>query len=176
MFAKALGFLIAAAVVVLPVTASAKAKRVTAIATVQAKQSWQKVPIRLHRGGVLRIKAAGKWIFNPSQPPVDGAGAGNLSTAGRTNYTFSGAEGREGQLIGKIGAGKPFVAGARGVHKIKRGERGPLYLSINDDIRQSAGSGLTDNSGHLTVKIEYDPPRFPTRQRSRLPCRFVFCF
>jgi len=175
MFAKTLGLLIAAAIVAQPVAASAKIKRVVAAANVQANQGWQKVAITLHGRGVLRVKADGKWTFNPSQPPVDGAGAGNLSTAGRTNYTFSGAEGREGQLVGRIGGGAPFVAGAQSVHKIRRGETGPLYLSINDDIRQSAGNGLTDNRGHLTVRIEYDAPHFQTRRRSRLPCRFV-CF
>jgi len=159
MFAKALGVLIAAAIIGLPVAASAKVKRVIATATVQANQAWQKVAIVPHGRGVLRFRTDGIWVFNPSQRAVDGDGAESLSTAGRINYTFGGTDGREGQLIGKIGRGKPFVAGAHGVHKVKRGETGPLYLSINDDIKQIAGNGLADNSGQLRVTVEYEVPR-----------------
>jgi hypothetical protein len=173
MSVRILGLLIAA-VICQPAVASAKAKHLSADAIIDANQSWQKVAIGLRGRGVLHFKADGKWVFNPSQPAVDGDGAGNLSTAGRTRYSFSGEQGREGQLIGKIGDGAPFVAGAHGVHKIKRGERGPLYLVINDDIQQSAGAGLTDNSGHLTVHVEFDQRIF-ARRRLRLPCRFL-CF
>jgi hypothetical protein len=153
MLAKGLGALIAAAVIAAPPTAQARHGYV--ITTVEAKQSWHKTRLRLVGHGTLRFSARGKWIFNPSQPAVGGAGAENLSTAGRASYTFSGREGREGQLIAKIGHGAPFVAGADGVHKIKRGEVGPLSLMINDDYKQSAGAGLADNSGHLRVRIDY---------------------
>jgi len=157
MFAKALGLLIAGAVVAMPVVASARTKRVYVIVTINAAGGWQRVPLRLGGHGVLHFTAQGKWIFNPSQPAVDGDGAANLSTAGRTSYAFSGTEGREGQLIGRIGAGgAPFVAGAHGFHQMARHEVGPLYLMINDDYKQSAGAGLADNSGVLRVRIDYD--------------------
>jgi hypothetical protein len=117
---------------------------------------------------VLRFRAHGQWIFNPAQPPVDGDGAQNLSTAGRTSYTFSGAQGREGQLIGKIGRQEPFVAGARGVHKVNRREIGPVYLMINDDFKHSVGAGLADNSGHLIVRVEFERHGL-RRRRAPLP-------
>lgn len=155
MLAKAFGFLIAAAVLGLPGVANAKSKRVFVVAHVAANQSWQKMRLTLGGKGVLRFKAEGKWIFNPSQPPVGGDGAANLSTAGRVNYTFSGPAGREGQLIGKIGRAPPFVAGAGGVHKVTPNETGRLSLMINDDVKQSAGNGLADNSKRLRVRIDY---------------------
>jgi hypothetical protein len=155
MSAKAFGFLIAAVVLSLPGVANAKSKRLFVVAHVAANKGWQKMRLTLGGKGILRFKAEGKWIFNLSQPPVGGDGAANLSTAGRANYTFSGPAGREGQLIGKIGGAPPFVAGAGGVHTITANETGRLSLMINDDVKQSAGNGLTDNSGRLRVRIDY---------------------
>ena len=156
MFARALGVLIAVAAVTAPIASAAKTRRTFVVTKVEANKSWQKVRLTLGGRGTIRFKAAGKWIFNPSQPAVGGDGAGNLSTAGRTSYTFSGSDGREGQLIGKIGRGAPFVAGAHGMHDVRPNEIGRLYLMINDDYKQSAGAGLADNSGHLRVRIDYE--------------------
>lgn len=155
MFATAFGSLIAAAVLGSPMIARAKLKEVFVVAHVVANQGWQKMRLVLGGRGILHFKAGGKWTFNPSHPPVDGDGAGNLSTAGRVNYTFSGLAGREGQLIGKIGNAPPFVAGAGGIHKVTPNEIGRLTLMINDDVTQSAGNGLADNSGRLRVRIDY---------------------
>jgi hypothetical protein len=170
MSGKFFGILVAA-MVCLPVVASAKNERVVVVATIEADQGWQKARLKLNGRGVLHFRASGKWVFNPAQPPVDGDGAQDLSTAGRTSYTFSRLQGREGQLIGKIGRQKPFVAGARGVHDVNRREIGPLYLMINDDVKQSAGMGLADNGGHLTVRVEFERPgikrhRSPLRRRA----------
>lgn len=156
MFARSLVLLTAAVFVYLPVAASAGPKHVFVVTEVSANHEWQKVRLRLGGGGVLRFKAGGKWVFNPAQPPVDGNGATNLSTAGRKNYTFSGRQGREGQLIGRIGAAPPFVAGANGDHKVKPNEFGRLTLMINDDYNHSTGNGLADNSGHLRVRVDYE--------------------
>ena len=137
--------------------AVASVKHAYVVVTVEARHAWQRVPLRLGGRGVLHFTAQGKWVFNPSQPAVDGDGAANLSTVGRTSYTFSGTEGREGQLIARIGAGgAPFVAGAHGFHQVARREVGPLYLMINDDFRKQAGAGLSDNGGMLRVRIDYD--------------------
>jgi hypothetical protein len=152
---RALGLLIAVAMVLPPIAAQAKAKHVYVVTTIAANRGWQKVRLRLGGRGTLRFTAQGKWIFNPSQPPVDGDGAANLSTLGRTSYTFSGPAGREGQLIARIGNTAPFVAGAHGVHGIERREIGRLYLMINDDYKQSAGLGLADNSGRLRIRVDY---------------------
>lgn len=139
-----------------PPMAAAKERLVYVVTVIQANQAWQRVGLRLYGRGVLRFRTRGRWVFNPSQPMVDGDGAAHLSTAGRTNYTFSSPQGREGQLIGRIGRQKPFVAGAHGTHRIARHEIGSLYLMINDDIAQTAGAGLSDNSGHLTVRVEFE--------------------
>lgn len=147
-----------AAVVCLPAAASAKSRHVVVVATIEANQAWQKAGLRLAGRGLLHFRATGQWVFNPAQPAVDGDGPQNLPTAGRTSYTFSGSQGREGQLIGKIGRQGPFVAGAGGVHHVNRREIGSLYLMINDDFKHSLGAGLADNSGHLTVTIEFERP------------------
>jgi hypothetical protein len=156
MLAMAFRFLLGAAIVGLPVAASAKPRQVFVVTRVAADHGWQSVRLRLGGKGVIRFKATGKWVFNPSQPAVGGDGAGNLPTAGRTSYIFSGATGREGQLIGKIGDAAPFVAGANGVHMVLPNEIGRLTLMINDDYAQDAGNGLKDNSGHLRVRVDYE--------------------
>jgi hypothetical protein len=169
--ARAVGAtILVAAMVCLPAAASARTARAIVDAVVEANQVWQKVNLRLRGHGVLHFQARGQWVFNPAQPPVGGDGAQNLPTADRTSYTFSGPQGREGQLIGKIGRQMPFVAGARGVHKVRRREIGQLYLMINDDYKGSVGAGLADNSGHLTVTVEFEWPRL-TWHRS--PCVFA---
>ncbi|MGC1466923.1 MAG: hypothetical protein WA792_14450 [Pseudolabrys sp.] len=156
MFDKALGVLTAVVVVAAPIASAAKARHAFVVTKVEANKGWQKVRLTLGGRGEIRFKAAGKWIFNPSQPAVGGNGAGNLSTSGRTSYTFSGSDGREGQLIGRIGQGAPFVAGTQGVHEVRPNEIGRLYLMINDDYKQNAGAGLADNGGHLRVRIDYE--------------------
>ena len=87
---------------------------------------------------------------------MGGDGAANLPTAGRSNYTFSGSAGREGQLIGKIGNSAPFIAGADGMHEVRPNEIGRLKLMINDDYNGAVGNGLADNRGHLHVHIGYE--------------------
>ena len=72
---------------------------------------------------------------------------------GRPEYAFNGPGGREGQLIGRIGNGKPFIVGVQSSHKIANDENGAVYLVINDDLHSSSGQGVTDNSGKLIVTI-----------------------
>jgi hypothetical protein len=137
--------------------AAARAKHADVVVTVDARHLWQSVPLKVSRRGTVRFDAHGRWVFNPSQPPVDADGEASLPTAGRTSYAFSGTTGREGQLIGRIGrANPPFVAGAHGFHKVAPRERGRLFLMINDDFHNAAGAGLSDNSGLLRVRIDYD--------------------
>jgi hypothetical protein len=156
MLTRALAALLAGAIIGLPAAVHARPAHVVLVTHISANQGWHKVRLMLGGKGSLRFAASGSWVFNPSQPPVDGDGATNLSTAGRANYTFSGPQGREGQLIAKIGNGAPFVAGAHGVHQIGRHEIGRLYLMINDDYQHSAGRGLVDNNGRLRVRINYE--------------------
>jgi hypothetical protein len=154
---KRLGFLFAAVLVTVPTAARTHGSHAYVIVTIKATSGWQRVPLRLGGHGVLHFAAQGQWVFNPSQPAVDADGAASLPTLGRTSYAFSGVGGQEGQLVGRIGkSGAPFVAGPHGFHQVARGERGPLFLIINDDHLKGAGVGLSDNSGTLRVRIEYE--------------------
>jgi hypothetical protein len=152
---------IAAALAVLTTFAAAspvaaRVKHAQVVMTVDARHVWQRIPLELSGHGHLKFAAQGRWIFNPSLPPVDAEGSANFPTAGRMSYAFSGSNGREGQLIGRIGRHNPsFIAGAHGFHKVASRERGPLFLMINDDYRKAAGAGLSDNHGALQVRIDY---------------------
>jgi hypothetical protein len=122
-------------------------------AVIEANKGWQPAGIDIHGPGTLEFRAAGTWVFNPNLPAVGANGDGRFSTQGRQGYSFHGAAGREGQLIGRIGNGAPFVVGAQSSHHIAEGEEGPLYLVINDDINGLSGMGLADNSGRLVVTV-----------------------
>ena len=125
----------------------------TSKAVVQANLAWQAVPITCGGKGILQIAATGTWTFNPRIGAVSAAGAGQFSTQGRSTYAFSGVGGKEGQLIGRIGNGKPFVVGANCSHQLGPSDVGPLYLVINDDLGGNNGTGLRDNSGSLSVTM-----------------------
>lgn len=122
-------------------------------ATVRARDGWQGSGVVVQGTGRVEFRAAGKWVFNPGLPAVDGDGDCRFSTRGRTIYAYSGPNGCEGQLIGRIGEGKPFVVGASSSHAVEGDESGEVYLVINDDLGGAAGKGLTDNRGSLAVTI-----------------------
>jgi hypothetical protein len=124
-------------------------------AVIDARQTWQKSSLIVRGSGTIAFRAVGTWIFNPTLPAVDGNGDVRFSTEGRPTYAFSGPGGREGQLIGRIGTGAPFIVGAKSSHFIAAGESGPVYLVINDDLEgRTGGAGLNDNSGNLTVTLQ----------------------
>jgi hypothetical protein len=122
-------------------------------AVIEANKGWQQAGITIHGPGTLEFRAAGTWVFNPNLPAVGANGDGRFSTQGRQGYSFHGAAGREGQLIGRIGDGVPFVVGIQSSHHVAEGEEGPLYLVINDDINGLSGMGLADNNGRLVVTV-----------------------
>jgi hypothetical protein len=122
-------------------------------ATVEAKEGWQPTEINIVSPGTIEFRTAGKWSFNPRAPLVDANGHAQLSTRGRPEYAFNGDGGREGQLIGRIGYGEPFIVGVQSSHTIGKGETGTLYLVINDDLYSRVGQGLNDNSGKLVVNV-----------------------
>jgi hypothetical protein len=68
-------------------------------------------------------------------------------------YAYSAQGGCEGQLIGRIGNGRPFVVGAQGTYRIADDEWGPLFLVINDDLHAGVGKGLADNVGSMQVTL-----------------------
>lgn len=122
---------------------------------IDARQTWQKTSLVVRGSGTIAFRAAGTWSFNPAFPAVDGSGNVRFSTEGRPTYAFNGPGGREGQLIGRIGTGAPFIVGTSSVHFIAGGESGPVYLVINDDLTGgTGGAGLSDNSGSLTVTMQ----------------------
>jgi TPR repeat len=121
--------------------------------TIRARNGWQSSGVAVHGTGTVEFRAAGRWVFNPGLPAVDGDGDCRFSTQGRTMYAYSGPNGCEGQLIGRIGEGRPFVVGAGGSHPVAGDENGQIYLVINDDLEGAAGKGLTDNRGSLAVTI-----------------------
>jgi hypothetical protein len=124
-------------------------------ATIRARGSWQETGAVVAQGTAeLEFRASGRWVFNPGLSAVGGDGDCRFSTRGRSMYAYSGPDGCEGQLIGRIGDGRPFVVGARGSHTVAAGESGQVYLVINDDLQGLAGKGLTDNSGSLVVTIQ----------------------
>jgi hypothetical protein len=124
-------------------------------AVIDARQAWQKSSLIVQGSGTIAFRATGTWIFNPAMPAVDGNGDVRFSTEGRPTYAFSGPGGREGQLIGRIGTGTPFIVGTMSSHFIAAGESGPVYLVINDDLAGgTGGAGLNDNGGSLTVTLQ----------------------
>jgi hypothetical protein len=124
-------------------------------AVIDARQTWQKSSLIVRGSGTIAFRAVGTWIFNPVLPAVDGNGDVRFSTEGRPTYAFSGPGGREGQLIGRIGTGAPFIVGSKSNHFIAAGESGPVYLVINDDLEGgTGGAGLNDNAGNLTVTLQ----------------------
>ncbi len=123
-------------------------------AVIDARQTWQTSSLIVRGSGTIAFRAVGTWIFNPTQPAVDGNGDIRFSTEGRPTYAFSGPGGREGQLIGRIGTGAPFIVGTESSHFIAAGESGPVSLVINDDLEGgTGGAGLNDNGGSLTVTL-----------------------
>ncbi|HUC62293.1 MAG TPA: hypothetical protein VMF53_10085 [Alphaproteobacteria bacterium] len=141
------------AAVLIAFSASAVAQEIGEL-EVQAAQSWRDTYIDVNAPGVLRFHAVGTWVFNPSRPAVDADGDRRLPTGGRACYADQDPNAREGQLIGRIGNGRPFVVGASSERRVGD-ERGRLFLVINDDLGRCYGSGLTDNSGALKVRIDY---------------------
>jgi tetratricopeptide (TPR) repeat protein len=122
-------------------------------ATIRADKGWQATDAVIRGAGTVDFHAVGRWVFNPGLPAVDGDGAAQFSTQGRAEYAYHESGGREGQLIGRIGNGRPFIVGANSSHTITNGESGTLYLVINDDLNGKRGKGVTDNSGRLDVTV-----------------------
>lgn len=125
----------------------------SSVAIVHATQTWQATEINIRGPGLLTFHAAGRWRFNPGLPAVDANGDCRFPTLGRHMYAYSAQGGCEGQLIGRIGNGSPFVVGAQGTYRIADNELGPLFLVINDDLHAGAGKGLADNVGSMQVTL-----------------------
>ena len=111
---------------------------------IYAYRDWQSVGVQLSPGDVVRLRAAGTWLYTPGE--YHGP-EGHHKYRAPDTYPINGVAG--GVLLGRIGEdGPPFIVG-RGKTFVADRE-GFLYLRINDDI-------LSDNEGYVAVEIEVTP-------------------
>lgn len=117
-----------------------------------ANASWQGGGAVLSSGDKLDIVSSGTWCVGPGLCS-DSNGRTDLRTVGRTGYAYVEGDGFEGQLIGRIGNGSPFVVGnAVSIH-VPSDQSGQLQFVINDDLAKKFGKGLEDNTGTLSVTV-----------------------
>lgn len=118
---------------------------------VQANKPWQGTGVQIS-GPVPRLVRyiSGLWCASPQGGQVDGKGGSrHIDWVG---YTMPSAA--EGALIGRVGNdGTPFLVGD--LAQIPTDQQGELQLCINDDLTGLYGAGLTDNTGALTVRVEF---------------------
>ncbi|MCJ8205699.1 GMC family oxidoreductase [Pseudomonas sp. RGM2987] len=118
---------------------------------VAANKAWQGTGVQL--GGPLpRLVryVSGLWCASPQGGNVDGNGGSRHIDY--DSYALPGAA--EGALVGRIGNnGTPFLVGD--LRQLPENQQGELQLCINDDLTGAYGKGLTDNTGALTVRVEF---------------------
>ena len=118
---------------------------------VQSNIAWQGTGV-LVNGLVPRLVryVSGLWCASPQGGNVDGNGGSRHIDY--SSYALPGAA--EGALIGRVGNdGKPFLVGDLG--QVPGDQQGELQLCINDDLTGQHGSGLKDNTGALTIRVEF---------------------
>ncbi|SEC81769.1 GMC family oxidoreductase [Pseudomonas kilonensis] len=118
---------------------------------VQSNIAWQGTGV-LVNGLVPRLVryVSGLWCASPQGGNVDGNGGSRHIDY--SSYALPGAA--EGALIGRVGdGGKPFLVGDLG--QVPGDQQGELQLCINDDLTGQYGSGLKDNTGALTIRVEF---------------------
>lgn len=118
---------------------------------VQSTIAWQGTGVQVN-GLVPRLVryVSGLWCASPQGGNVDGNGGSRHIDY--SSYALPGAA--EGALIGRVGnGGKPFLVGDLG--QVPGNEQGELQLCINDDLTGQHGSGLKDNTGALTIRVEF---------------------
>jgi hypothetical protein len=122
---------------------------------VYAYRDWQSTGYTVQPGERVTIRASGEWMYSP-QAGYNGPD-GHPVFRSPSFYPLPGVGG--GALIGRIGEdGQPFYVGRQTGHfagresAAGRGERGLLYLRIDDDR-------LGDNRGYVTVQITVTKPQ-----------------
>ncbi len=144
-----------------PVIAQVQAP-VAGLVPVAANAGWVATGRTVRKDGQLLVVAGdGRWsvagkaasVTAVARIPTTGAD-GFPNTAGQATVLPSA---NRGALIGRIGAGAPFLIGARysGVAPAD----GELFLSVNDGANE-----FRDNQGALSVVIRATPPRPPAQQ------------
>jgi len=119
--------------------------------TVQANETWQGTGVQIN-GLVPRLVryVSGLWCASPQGGNVDGNGGSRHIDY--SSYALPGAA--EGALIGRVGSGgKPFLVGD--LAQVPGNQQGELQLCINDDLTGQHGAGLSDNTGALTIRVEF---------------------
>ena len=118
---------------------------------VQSNIAWQGTGVQVN-GLVPRLVryVSGLWCASPQGGDVDGNGGSRHIDY--SSYALPGAA--EGALIGRVGnGGKPFLVGD--LAQVPGNQQGELQLCINDDLTGQHGSGLKDNTGALTIRVEF---------------------
>ncbi|SCZ13576.1 MULTISPECIES: GMC oxidoreductase [unclassified Pseudomonas] len=118
---------------------------------VQSNIAWQGTGVQVN-GLVPRLVryVSGLWCASPQGGNVDGNGGSRHIDY--SSYALPGAA--EGALIGRVGnGGKPFLVGD--LAQVPGNQQGELQLCINDDLTGQHGSGLKDNTGALTIRVEF---------------------
>ncbi|SDA94069.1 Choline dehydrogenase [Pseudomonas sp. NFACC15-1] len=118
---------------------------------VQSNVAWQGTGVQVN-GLVPRLVryVSGLWCASPQGGNVDGNGGSRHIDY--SSYALPGAA--EGALIGRVGnGGKPFLVGD--LAQVPGNQQGELQLCINDDLTGQYGSGLKDNTGALTIRVEF---------------------
>lgn len=118
---------------------------------VQSNIAWQGTGVQVN-GVVPRLVryVSGLWCASPQGGNVDGNGGSRHIDY--SSYALPGAA--EGALIGRVGnGGKPFLVGD--LAQVPGNQQGELQLCINDDLTGQHGSGLKDNTGALTIRVEF---------------------
>ena len=108
---------------------------------------------------LIQIEADGRWHYNAEK---------ECSADGHLNAVFSSQntilpDAPVGALLAKIGGstagakdGRVYLVGSRCLLEIDEKTSGPIFLTINDEL-----TGMSDNSGSVTVKISIARPATP---------------
>lgn len=118
---------------------------------VQSNIAWQGTGVQIN-GLIPRVVryVSGLWCASPQGGNVDGNGGSRHIDY--SSYALPGAA--EGALIGRVGNdGTPFLVGD--LAQVPSDQQGELQLCINDDLTGQHGSGLKDNTGALTIRVEF---------------------
>ena len=108
--------------------------------TVASQQRWTPTSIVLNRGDVFAVKASGEISLRGADGPKSSpGGTGETDPANTMPGVATGA------LIGRIGAGQPFLIG--NATSIAAPADGQLFLGVND-------SNVSDNQGSYQVDIQ----------------------
>ncbi|SFY29608.1 GMC family oxidoreductase [Pseudomonas sp. NFACC36] len=118
---------------------------------VQSNVAWQGTGVQVN-GLVPRLVryVSGLWCASSQGGNVDGKGGSRHIDY--SSYALPGAA--EGALIGRVGdGGAPFLVGD--LAQVPGNQQGELQLCINDDLTGQHGAGLSDNTGALTIRVEF---------------------